>query len=587
MYEIFMRVIIVILTSLLFISGLQAQQSDSSGVTDSLSAWPASYQFREISRRPFFDSADLLRTDTDFNRLQFAEPVRPVFMAFSNFWPRQSEIYLNSLPMNESVTGLFNMGNITPDALSKIYTRTQTDSTSPDHIDLFLRYKNSDEPYTRLNYYEGDFGLANFNAFFSRRYGNRLNVQLAGQNIGYDGWASRLFSERFSYHARFDYKTDSLKTITFFYNLSKNKSQMRNTGQYGDYAFKTSFARYHLRYRDEGPGGFQLDFAWNPEGYSLSSDIDSFAVSVNSERFLARMAKPFYIAGHGFRFTTLFDNVRYSGTRLQNGFYNQLSAALDNSLWLGPRFRWDNHLLVKGRERQKIRTDLFSTLNWYRKNQQAFLRLSQRYRYPLPGEQYVKTATFYSPTLKDERIREARLGYTITPSAHLLLTGHAALYDVLDEIEYDSLGFRNGPSRSWSEVALGSRARLGWFYLELNYRRQWADVHIQPEQRWNAQISYHDGWFADRMIFDLTLGYYGYRGLSGIFFQPLFQRFYSNGITDNATVHLFYFKGVLRVSDVQFYMETDNIASFDYHIVSGFTEQLRRVRFGVNWELFN
>ncbi len=582
-----MRVIILILTPLLLVSVLQAQQSDSLKVADSLSCLPASYQFREINRRPFFDSADLLRANTDFNRLHFAEPVRPVFMAYSNFWPRQSDIYLNSLPLNEGVTGLFNMGNITPDALSGVLARTQTDSTSPDHIDLFLRYKDSTEPYTRLNYYEGDFGLGNFNAFFSRRYGKRLNVQLAGQNIGYDGWASRLFSERFSYHARFDYEVDSLKTITFFYNLSKNKSRMRNTGTYDDYAFKTAFARYHLRYREQGPDGFQLDFAWSPVGYSLSSDVDSFAVSVNSERFLARLAKPFLIAGHGFRLTALFDNVRYTGTRLTGGFYNQLSAALDNSWPLTARLNWRNRLLVKSRERQQLRADFFSTLDWRSGNQQAFFRLSQKYRYPLPGEQFFRTATFASPALKDERIREARLDYTLSPAAGWLLTGHAALYDLTNEIEYDSLGFRNSPSRGWSEVGLGSLARLGWFRLEVNYRRQWAAIHIQPEQRWNAQINYHDGWFADRMIFDLTLGYYGYKGLSGLFFQPLFQRFYSDGITDNSVVHLFYFKGVLSVSDVQFYMETDNIASFDYSIVRGYPEQLRRVRFGVNWELFN
>ncbi len=581
-----MRHIIPILISLLFVSALRAQ--DSLNVADSLAHAPDSYQYREISRRPFFDSADLLRADTDFNRLHFAEPGRPVFMAFANFWPRQSSIYLNGLPLNESVTGLFNMGNITPDVISRVYGGTPTDSTSPGHdVDLFLRYKNSDEPYTRLNYYEGDFGLGNFNAYFSRRYGKRLNVQLAGQNLGYDGWASRLFSERFSYHARFDYQVDSLKTISFFYNLSKNKSQMRNTGAYDDYAFKTSFSRYHLRYRDKGAGGFQMDFAWSPTAYRLSSVADSFAVSVNSERFMARFSKPVFIGSREFRFTALLNNARYGGTRLKSGFYNEISAALDNIWPLTSRLSWSNRLLLKTRERQQARADFFSTLYWQAANQRASLRLSQKYRYPLPGEQFFKTAAFASPPLSEERLRGARADYIFSPLPGWRMKGHAALYELNNEIEYDSLGFFNRAARRWTEAGLSGRARLGWFYLEAAYRRQWADLNIQPRDRWNAQISYHDGWFADRMIFDLTLGYYGYRGLSGIYFQPLFQRFYSDGITDETTVHLFYFKGVLSVSDVQFYMETDNIASFDYSIVRGYTEQLRRVRFGVNWELFN
>ena len=583
-----MRLITLILAPLLFVSALRAQKSDSLNVSDSLFDTRAAYQYSEIERRPFFDSADLLRTNTDYNRLHFAEPGRPVFMAVSNFWPRQSGVYLNRLPLNESVTGLFNMGNITPDVLSLVASGGQTDSTSPDHaIELFLRNKRSDEPYTRMNYYEGDFGLGNFNAYFSRRYGKRLNVQLAGQNLGYDGWASRLFSERFSYHARFDYEIDSLKTISFFYNLSRNKSQMRNSGRYDDYSFKTSFTRYHVRYDDTGPGGFQLDFAWSPEGRRLSSNVDTFAVSVYSQRFMARFSKPLFWAGYQFRFTTLFNNARYRGSWLKNGFYNQLNVALENTLPLSPRLRWSNRVQLTGRERQQIRPAFFSVLNWRSGNQQAILRLGQKYRYPLPGEQYFKTATFASPLLKDERIREARASYIIFPSANWMVKGHAALYELNNEIEYDSLGFFNRAARRWTEAGLSGRARLGWFYLEAAYRRQWADLNIQPRDRWNAQISYHDGWFADRMIFDLTLGYYGYKGLSGIYFQPLFQRFYSDGITDETTVHLFYFKGVLSVSDVQFYMETDNIASFDYSIVRGYTEQLRRVRFGVNWELFN
>ncbi len=583
-----MRLIILILAPLLLVATLRAQKSDSLNVSDSLFYTRAAYQYNEIERRPFFDSADLLRTHTDYNRLHFAEPGRPVFMAVSNFWPRQSGVYLNRLPLNESVTGLFNMGDVTPDVLSRVGSGAQTDSTSPDHeIELFFRNKRSDEPYTRMNYYEGDFGLGNFNAYFSRRYGKRLNVQLAGQNMGYDGWASRLFSERFSYHARFDYEVDSLKTISFFYNLSKNKSQMRNTGRYDDYSFKTSFTRYHVRYDNTGPGGFQLDFAWSPEGRRLSSNVDTFAVSVYSQRFMARFSKPLFWAGHQFRFTTLFNNARYRGTRLKNGFYNQIEVALENTRPLGTRLNWSNYIKLKGRERRQIRPAFFSVLNWRSGSQQAFLRLSQKYRFPLPGEQYFKTATFASPRLEDERIREARASYIIFPAANWMVEGQAALYELNNEIRYDSLAFYNGPSRSWSELSVSSRGRLGWFYLEAAYRRQWADLNIQPRDRWNAQISYHDGWFADRMIFDLTLGYYGYKGLSGIYFQPLFQRFYSDGITDETTVHLFYFKGVLRVSDVQFYMETDNIASFDYSVVRGYTEQLRRVRFGVNWELFN
>ena len=550
---------------------------------DSLNQNRGAYTYAEHTLRPFWDTADLFRHRPDVNRLTFTEPGRPVFFARSNMLPHQMRLFLDGIRINAPVNGLFNLGQITPDAVAAASIARLSDSTATNmDLAMFHRYKSVTEPYSRLNYYEGDFNLSNFNAFFSRRYENALNVQLAGQNLSYDGWTGGMFSDRFGYHVRLDKQTDSLITVTFFFDFAKNASRMANFGNWPDYGWKTHYARYHIRYTRKGNSGFILDAAWIKHTHSLSSATDSFSIRNHSGAFIFSLNKNFYLYGHPVNSRVTVNNVRYGGTSLNASFYNETGFSLNDQWALSNAWKLFNRLRVFKREQTAAAIDAESILNLHVNTQTINVTLSRRSRLPLPLEAH---------NLSEDRTAEIHnrfsMDYTLLLPGPTRLFLEGGAWQIENEIRFDGTQFFRTPTRAWQELSAGLETRWRWFRIYVNYRRQWSEINIAPRDKLETELSYFAHWFNGRMRAHMTLGWQTGQGYNTLHFNPLMQRFYTSADFNNSPVQIMWFKGVIRVSDIEFYMTADNILSFDYSIIEGYPEPYRRLRFGLNWEIFN
>lgn len=533
--------------------------------------------------RPFWDTADLFRQRTDITRFAFTEPGRPVFWARGNQFPHQMTFSLNGLPLTNPLNGLVNLGHITPDYVASAYIDRASDSTRGDEdLALFSRYRNSEEPYSRLNYYEGDFNLSNFNAYFSRRYGSRLNIQLAGQNSAYDGWAPGMFSDRFSYHARMDAFIDSSSTLTFFYNFSKNNARMANFGEWSDYSFKTYYARYHWRYTRTGAGGFTLDAAWMPQGASLASSRDSFATRHYNERFYTRLSKALQAGPHHICAQLALDNVTYSLNDARRSFYNQADLTFSHAWSLGDHWRWQNRISGSMRERSPLALQAESGIDMRGGKIDAGLKLTHRERLPLPVE--IDSPEQDNPTENHDGVT---LHATYQPLTGFRLFIHGSAWRATHTIRFDGARFYREDKRTGQEARLGFQWTGQRIELSGAYRHQWTTLHIAPRDRATARITYRDAWFNDRMFVYFTVGWQAWQTHNILRFNPQTVRFYAIDTMDNNPVQILWFKGVIRVSDIEFYMTADNLLSTDYSYIDGYPEQLRRLRFGLNWEIFN
>jgi hypothetical protein len=77
-----------------------------------------------------------------------------------------------------------------------------------------------------------------------------------------------------------------------------------------------------------------------------------------------------------------------------------------------------------------------------------------------------------------------------------------------------------------------------------------------------------------------------YGGHNRILYHQGLERFYWDENRVDAHYTLFY-KFAATVKDAHLFFEMDNALSEDYAIVRGYYETIRRVRFGVNWKLWN
>ncbi len=136
---------------------------------------------------------DLFREDALWFYYDLKENGRPAYMAPINLLPQQTALFFNGAYMNSPVHGMYNL-----QFLSVPHTQSiETDGTlggmqsygqsGGSRIQVTPVSLHSEEPWTRILYKQGVFGLSVLDISFAKAFSDKFSIQLGGFNNLYDG----------------------------------------------------------------------------------------------------------------------------------------------------------------------------------------------------------------------------------------------------------------------------------------------------------------------------------------------------------------------------------------------------------------
>jgi len=156
---------------------------------------------------------------------------------------------------------------------------------------------------------------------------------------------------------------------------------------------------------------------------------------------------------------------------------------------------------------------------------------------------------------------------------------------IQDEIIFADDSFKNGNDRSWTYLT--GQAGLDFWKIKLSAGGHLldADQTVSAKQSFWSQLSYHDYWF-DTILIDATANMNWYSRHDAVYYNPILNRFYS-GSDENASYMVYRFKIMGTVSDAEIFLEMDNLLKTELQFIEGYYNDFRKVRFGVNWVLWD
>ena len=214
------------------------------------------------------------------------------------------------------------------------------------------------------------------------------------------------------------------------------------------------------------------------------------------------------------------------------------------------------------------------------------LDFRQDQRQPNATEHYFESENFHgNPGLDQEKITSISAKADAKFFKVFKVGVFSAYRKITNEILFNSLSFQNGPSRSF--MYAGGKTSLNLYRFEVAMGGQISSGKnlIGPEHSAWLQVNYHDVWLNGALIID-AIGQARYYGPQNrIQYHPILERFYPSEMQFDPFFTLSY-KIVATVKSAQLYMAMDNPLSTEYTLVDGYPELYRRVRFGVNWVLW-
>ena len=216
---------------------------------------------------------------------------------------------------------------------------------------------------------------------------------------------------------------------------------------------------------------------------------------------------------------------------------------------------------------------------------QAQARLDQRR--PNFSERYVAYAPYQgNPGLQNERMTSYLARLTSRPFESLRIQAEAGYRSLHNEIRFRQFSFENDPERSFFYLSAHGSFDFSVFRISGGGQFSDAETYLSPRRSAFVQARYHDIWLNGALILDAVSTVQASDQHNRILYNPVLERFYLTNET--AASYLFFsYKLTATVKDAQLYMAMDNPMGDSFEIIHGYPEQFRRVRFGVNWVLWN
>jgi len=168
----------------------------------------------------------------------------------------------------------------------------------------------------------------------------------------------------------------------------------------------------------------------------------------------------------------------------------------------------------------------------------------------------------------------------------LFLQAELGYNELHEEITLTNDTFENGDKRSWLFVNGQGNLKFWLFTLAGGGQILSAKKYISPEQSAWSELTFHGNLFGGTIVLDLTGFTRWNSGHDLIQYDPIVNRFY-RGVGKNLSYMNVGFKVVGTVSDAEIFMEMDNLLQQEITYIHNYSRDLTRVRFGVNWIMWD
>ncbi|MCB0283630.1 MAG: hypothetical protein KDF60_13680 [Calditrichaeota bacterium] len=575
--------------------------TDSTAIPDSLKKEihfaEHKHHFSDLIHLPFNGMADLMRTNNDIQIFDFMELGRPRFIAPLNMYPQQMNVFIDGLRMNDHITNMYNTRLISGDHIKTIATMDHDSSFAAFGgvgKDIFIsrRFIDDKDAYTRLKFYEGDFQYTDLDIFFASRYSSDFSLQLFGFNKGYAGSGFNNAHTGVNYNGELRYKLSPKLDGLFTFRLNHERAGMQNIKPtFTDYTYSANDVEYGMRlyFKPDSTmkNPFILGFL-SRNGRHEHKAGRSFDVKDRSDDYTFYMQKPVSYKKHNLSATFSIDNHRMWGSAFTDNLTDN-RFALDIRDVFNPDLQNKFNMLLNLEQMNSYNPQLSTSLGWQTRynNFQTELKGTYQNRYPAALERFYSYKSYNgNPDLASENINDLTLAQSWKPFSNFLVRGDIGFTHIKDEILFSNNTFINGKDRNFSYLKGLSSLQLGPLNISAGGRLLSADHYISPKKAAWGELNYHDIWFNGVIIIDVAGHINWYDTHDQILYNPIVQRFYA-GTGENPSYSIVGLKIVLTVSDAELFLEMDNLLKEKMVIIDGYDNDLRQVRFGVNWVMWN
>lgn len=555
------------------------------------------HTFEDLVHTPFNGFADILRDNNDVQVYDFMELGRPRYVAPLNMYPHQLNFYIDGLRMNDHINGMYNTRFISLDHVATI-----SDNDIDTVFTLFggigkklyvkRRFLDNKDAYTRLKFYEGDFQYTDLDIFFSSRYSEDLNIQLFGFNKGYAGSGFNNAHTGVNYNAEVRYRINPHIDGLFTFRLNHERAGMQNIKPgFTDYTYSGNDVEYGARLFFKPDSVMKNPFIFgflSRNGRHGNKAGQSFKVLDRSDDYYVYLQKHLQHKQHQMSLTFSLDHHRMWGSAFTDPMTDaRFVLDFKDSFALNDKNKviW----LANIEQMNDFTPQLNTSLNWqtrYNNFQTEFSGMYQN-RYPVPVERAYNYLQYKgNNNLSPENIIDVSAAQGWLPHENILINATAGYTIVRDEIIFQNSSFNNSRSRDWTYLKGESSLKAGPFAFSAGGRVLKADQYISPGQAAWGELSYHDIWFNGVIVIDAAAHVNWFGEHEQILYNPIVQRFYT-GVGKNDAYTVAGVKIVLTVSDAELFLEMDNLLEEKMVYIDGYDNNLRQVRFGVNWVMWN
>ena len=543
------------------------------------------YDFKNNILTSYTGFADAFRNYSAFQIFDFLDIGMPQYAAGLNLMPHQTRLNFNGSEANDPISGMFNSRFIRLDEVKQI--KTSEKYTGSNEISAETISAVTDTPLTRIMYREGDFGYSVLDIQFNRKINDRLSIGLSGLNSDYDNtlFHGVVYSGTIHYQL-----TQQIYSRTRIY-INQDEMRSKNFSDFPDHKYKErrdEISQDFYRHHDGGNGSWHLWLygasSWRTRRFPLeakklqykydrwqtgaeySRQLDNLSAGV---KFLAQQDKIW-----GNVFSRKYTDSSLKGT-VKAAYKINAAASLHSAVTMQTRLGYG--MLFNPQLSSRLNFNTFKTHFYVNEESRNPLRIEESINsYPYSG----------SKNLADERIRTAGASAEYSPLQKLSLSFSGGYSQIKNEIRFNGTSFYNGPVRDFTFVAGGLKFGFYKFHLSAGGQANFADIHTSPSRSLWLQGGCHDTWFNGALITDAVGNIYLYDEFNELKFNPAAERFYWTDETRSGYYMLSY-KLAATIKNAQLYFAMDNPLSDEYFIIKGYSEYYRRVRFGLNWILWN
>ena len=556
----------------------------------------SSFRFDDLLLANYTGLADIFRYNPEVQTFDFMEMGLPRFIAELHLWPQQTRFYLDDFLANDPTTGLFNTRLIFPDALQRVVLFDQTQKGQftgmprpMGNIALDSRFVLKDEPYTRIMYREGDFGYTDLDITFARFVNSKTAIQLGGINRDYslNGYRAT------HYRGLVTHEITPRLIGQFFYRKSSENVSFRDVYGTEFGTFRTNdvweiFRAQLWHLNDRQKPDWQIRMLFNDDRReSRFNDLNQ----LNKIRFDRFTLQGIY--QKSLKFGTLNTLIEAGQNKIWGNVYYRkytdsyltfksatefpLADSLSVNAALALNYQWG----------QPLRLNPAVYFKWQSASINLNLNATQFTRFPSTHERFFSRYGIQGNRSLDPEIhREVRstVLWKMFPCFHSKFS--LVYHRVSDEILFTGKTFINNSARNFTFAEMQSALKWFKFGVQAGGQTGLTGTLSGPESSVYARLTYHDRWLKGHLIIDASGNIQWFDTRKNVAYNPLVERFYRvSGTIDG--FFLLSYKIVATVKDAHLFMEMDNPFGQQYHVIRGYPELYRRLRFGVSWVLWN